>query len=352
MGTAPNGWQTPKTDWQAADAPGPSDFNRIEGNSSAMELGQRTIDPSQAPTGVAGHLRNFLDWFANRIKAILGTTNWYDAPPTTLTAAKSHIDAAAPHSGHATTTALTAHTSAAAPHSGHETPSGAQTKVDAHAAGTNVHGATSAATANRIMMRDSAGRAKVAAPSAADDIARLDSITKTQVGLGNVTNDKQATKAEFDAKFHATTGHKHTGVAGQGPLLDASSQLWVGIGDTVLFERLEERNKPSTEYYLITRPGKYRVTWEWKINTGETQGYAKCGVSLQGESYTNAITVFSKMINTTSSVYTTGTCDVGVVIPAPCLFYIYWGYDPYRRNLRIRGVPVQGDNGNFVRTIA
>lgn len=181
MGTAPNGWQTPKTDWQAADAPGPSDFNRIEGNSSAMELGQRTIDPTQTPTGHVGTLRQLLDWIANRIKAITGETNWYDAPPTTLTATKSHIDAAAPHSGHATTTALTAHTSAAAPHSGHETPSGAQTKVDAHAAGTNVHGATSAATANRIMMRDSSGRAKVAAPSVADDIARLDTVSALKV---------------------------------------------------------------------------------------------------------------------------------------------------------------------------
>jgi len=35
-----------------------------------------------------------------------------------------------------------------------------------------IHGATSSATANRIIIRDSAGRAKVAAPSASDDIAR------------------------------------------------------------------------------------------------------------------------------------------------------------------------------------
>jgi hypothetical protein len=204
--------------------------------------------------------------------------------------------------------------------------------------------ATSSATANRIMMRDSAGRAKVAAPSAADDIARLDTVTEH---TNRKNNPHGVTAAQVGA---VAESHKHTGVPGQGPLLDASSQLWVGIGDTVLFERLEEREEPSTEYYLITCPGKYRVTWEWKINTGKTQGYAKCGVSLQGES--SAITVFIKMINTTSSVYTTGTCDVDVVIPAPCLFYIYWGYGPYRRNLRIRGVPVQGDNGNFVRTIA
>lgn len=46
---------------------------------------------------------------------------------------------------------------------------------------TSVHGSTSAATANRIIQRDANGRAKVAAPSAVDDIARLDTVTG-QVG--------------------------------------------------------------------------------------------------------------------------------------------------------------------------
>jgi hypothetical protein len=72
-----------------------------------------------------------------------------------------------------------------------ETPVGAQTKVDTHNTATSVHGATSAATANRIPIRDANGRFKVAAPAAADDVARLDSITKAQVGLGNVNNKAQ-----------------------------------------------------------------------------------------------------------------------------------------------------------------
>lgn len=112
MSTAPNGYQTPKTNWASADVPTPSDFNRVEGNIQAIESGSRTIDPAQAPSGNVGTLRQLLDWFANRIKAILGTTNWYDAPPTTLQAAKTHFDALAPHAGH-------------------ETPAGAQQKVDA-----------------------------------------------------------------------------------------------------------------------------------------------------------------------------------------------------------------------------
>jgi hypothetical protein len=44
-------------------------------------------------------LGQFISWFANRIKAITGATNWYDAPATTLAAAKSHMDSTSnPHS--------------------------------------------------------------------------------------------------------------------------------------------------------------------------------------------------------------------------------------------------------------
>jgi len=49
--------------------------------------------------------------------------------------------------------------------------------IETHAALTSPHSATSAATASRLIVRDSDGRAKVAAPSAADDIARLDTVT-------------------------------------------------------------------------------------------------------------------------------------------------------------------------------
>lgn len=66
-----------------------------------------------------------------------------------------------------------------------------QADLTSHTGATDAHSATSSATASKIMMRDAYGRAKVAAPSAADDIARLDSVTKAQVGLGNVTNDAQ-----------------------------------------------------------------------------------------------------------------------------------------------------------------
>ena len=84
MSTAPQGWQTPKTNWQAADVVRPSDLNRIEGNAQAIESGSRTLDPSQVPSGNTGSLRQILSWFANRIRAITGAANWYDSPPATL----------------------------------------------------------------------------------------------------------------------------------------------------------------------------------------------------------------------------------------------------------------------------
>ena len=122
-------WQTPKTNWKAADVVSPTDMNRIEGNIEAIETGARTVDPAQVPSGNTGTLRQFLNWLPNRIKAITGKTNWWDAPSTTLEGANSHINATA------------------------------------------VHSATSAATADRIILRDASGRAQVASPSAAADIA-------------------------------------------------------------------------------------------------------------------------------------------------------------------------------------
>lgn len=59
-------------------------------------------DPSQNPTGNGpGKLVQWVSWFANRIKSITGKPNWYDPPDTTLADVKAHMDAAAPHSGHA-----------------------------------------------------------------------------------------------------------------------------------------------------------------------------------------------------------------------------------------------------------
>lgn len=128
MSSAPSGWQNPKINWASADVPLPTDFNRIEGDLQAVESGSRTLDPSQAPSGNSGSLRQILSWFANRIRAITGASNWYDSPATTLAAAKSHMDATS-----------------------------------------GIHGTTSSATANRLVIRDGNGRAKFAQGASTGD---------------------------------------------------------------------------------------------------------------------------------------------------------------------------------------
>mgnify|MGYP000856854040 CR=1 FL=1 len=276
-GTAPTGWQNPKTSYTADDALTPDQFERIEGNIYAIEQGERTIDPSQAPTGVVGHLRNFLDWFANRIRAILGTTNWHDAPPTTLQAAKNHIDAAAPHSGHATTAALTAH---------------------ANATGA-VHGATTAATANTLALRDAGGRLKAAAPVEADDVAR---------------------KADLPAPSSPY------------PPYTAS--------DNLLASHDAEQTMRGTSYVklkTITIPsgGQFRI----KFDLHSSDGFTACA-----RIYRNGVAVGTER-RTTSSSYVTQSEDISgfqagdtVELWARMIGTSNW--DVYVRNFRLYGTPI------------
>jgi len=121
-------------------------YNAPPNSVNDAAIGSRTPDQSQAPASPGtGTLTQLISWLANRIKAITGKTNWWDAPPTTLQAAKNHIDAVAPHSGHETPAGsqakantaeanakayTDAHEQKAAPHSGHETPAGAQAKAN------------------------------------------------------------------------------------------------------------------------------------------------------------------------------------------------------------------------------
>jgi len=86
-----------------------------------------------------------------------------------------------------------------------ETSAGAQAKVDTHNSQTSVHGATSVATANRIIMRDSAGRAKVAAPSAGDDIARKDTVDNHAGVTSAISTLGHVYEAEFTATITAVS---------------------------------------------------------------------------------------------------------------------------------------------------
>ncbi|MCX7614755.1 MAG: hypothetical protein N2Z65_03260 [Clostridiales bacterium] len=54
-------------------------------------------DPSQVPSGLTGKIGQWVSWITNRIKAITGKTNWYDAPDITLAQALSHISSLNAH---------------------------------------------------------------------------------------------------------------------------------------------------------------------------------------------------------------------------------------------------------------
>lgn len=127
----------------------PPDITVISDNMDIIDAALTpTADPAQVPNGLVGKISQWVSWITNRIKAITGKANWYDAPATTLEAANTHANA------------------------------------------TSAHSATSAATASRLMIRDASGRAKVAAPAAADDIARKDTVDAL-AGVGNTKTVKQ-----------------------------------------------------------------------------------------------------------------------------------------------------------------
>ncbi len=61
-----------------------------------------------------------------------------------------------------------------------------RTDYDAHAAATTgIHGAVSAATANKILLRDSSGRADIVAPAASDDSSKIPTTAWVQGELGD-----------------------------------------------------------------------------------------------------------------------------------------------------------------------
>jgi hypothetical protein len=108
-----------------------------------------SISANTAPTSVSkGKLSTVLGWFANRIKAITGKSSWYTNPSVSLEDCKNHIQSGT-------------HANATVASSGFMS-AGDKQKLDY---------ATSEYTANRLILRDSYGRAKVQTPSNFYDIA-------------------------------------------------------------------------------------------------------------------------------------------------------------------------------------
>ena len=76
-----------------------STIDHPDGSVTDAKIGNRTVDQTLATPGNTGSLLSLLSWMAGRIKAISGTTNWYDTPATTLAAANTHATSTSnPHS--------------------------------------------------------------------------------------------------------------------------------------------------------------------------------------------------------------------------------------------------------------
>ena len=101
-------WQTPKTNWSAADVPLPDDFNRIEGNTQHLKDEVDSHKAEDASTTAKGHVQ--LSSSTSSTSTSLAATA--SAVKTVKDEAKAYTDSheqkAAPHSGHATTVLYTA----------------------------------------------------------------------------------------------------------------------------------------------------------------------------------------------------------------------------------------------------
>jgi len=82
----------------------PLTFVQKTGSGSATDavIGPRTADPNTSVAyGLSGSVTQLFSWVLKYFKAITGKANPFDAPDMTLASAKAHVDATAPHSGHA-----------------------------------------------------------------------------------------------------------------------------------------------------------------------------------------------------------------------------------------------------------
>ncbi|HEX9063207.1 MAG TPA: phage tail protein [Clostridia bacterium] len=112
------------------------DIQNLQDQINAISVTDTTItlDATQITGTNTGPLQSILNWFANRLKTITGKNNWWESPLTNLEATYNHMTS------------------------------------------TSAHSATSSPMPGQIIIRDSSGRAKVAAPAVADDIARKDTV--------------------------------------------------------------------------------------------------------------------------------------------------------------------------------
>lgn len=197
----------------------------------------------------------------------------------------------------------------------YETPDGANEKIQIHnELTTGIHGATSEPTAERILIRDAAGRAKVAPPSADNDIALLSTV-KTHINNlidgspDNLNTLKELAKAiANDPNFHQTMqtalDSKETPV-GSKSKADAAKQAaidWAksfGLGSVM---------KLTDDWNLISESGFYAGG-----NNSPVAGSTYYGIHLE-RTNTHAIQIVSRVGKTYTRSKENGTWQDWVLL--------------------------------------
>jgi hypothetical protein len=154
----------------------------------------------------------------------------------------------------------------------------AASKVSTHnSATTGIHGATSAATANRLIIRDTAGRAKVAAPSADDDIAQLGTVKQLIANL----------------------------VSGSPAALDTLDELARALGDdpnfaTTITNLIGTKETPIGAQTKATTAKNEAINWAKSFGLG-TNAVAFPGTDLNNHTVVNGFYNISSATNAPSS---------------------------------------------------
>ena len=139
----------------------------------------------------------------------------------------------------------------------------------AHANATDVHGATNVATAERIILRDADGRAKVAAPAAADDIARLDTV-EGALGIYTPSYESQNNTSAVSVSSSMTTMVNLTDLTG----LTAGDLFHINVAIECTKGATAGNNR-----YIVAKPyGSGAVQWIGGPHAGfQIENYVAAG---------------------------------------------------------------------------
>jgi len=204
---------TPAQVWAKLDSP-PEEvrvaLNAVVALLNAITDGISGADSLGIPETIAGsgaNVRDRADWlYAQIVAAVLGEIP--DGSLTTAKHANSSVTAAKCAADVATQAELD--NLAGAGRTTETVKDNADTIANHSANTTTAHGAVSAATASKIIIRDASGRAKVAAPSATDDIALLSTVTgnvEDTPTAGHTTNAASSNSvAILQADYATDTG--------------------------------------------------------------------------------------------------------------------------------------------------